>query len=101
MILYNVTVNVEQSIEQEWLNWMKSEHILDIINTGLIKHAKIFRLLHVEQTPGTATYAVQYFAESMQDFHTYQQQHSAIMDATHDTKFGNKAISFRTLMQEV
>lgn len=101
MILYNVTVNVEQSIEEEWLHWMKSEHVLDIINTGLIKNAKIFRLLHVEQSPGTETYAVQYFAQSLQDFHTYQAHHSAEMNAMHDAKFGSKAVSFRTLMQEV
>ncbi len=101
MILYNVTVNVEQAIEREWLGWMKSEHILDIINTGMIRNAKIFRLLHVDQSPGTVTYAVQYFADTMHHFQTYQQQHSNEMDAIHDAKFGNRAISFCTLMQEV
>lgn len=101
MILYNVTVNVEETVEQEWLQWMQSEHILDVLNTGMFKHAKIFRLLHIEQTEGTATYAVQFFAESMQHFDTYQEKYAPTLRAEHEKRFGGRTVSFRTLMEEV
>ncbi len=64
MILYNVTINVEQSVEQAWLRWMQTEHVLDVLNTKMFVTARIFRLLNVEQSEGTTTYAVQYFAET-------------------------------------
>ena len=27
MILYNVTVNIDKDVEQDWINWMKNTHI--------------------------------------------------------------------------
>ena len=73
MILYNVTINVEQSVEQEWLRWMQTEHVLDVLNTKMFVTARIFRLLEVEQSEGTSTYAVQYFAKNREDYERYQQ----------------------------
>jgi hypothetical protein len=33
MIVYNVTVSVKNSIVKEWLEWMKNEHIPELMNT--------------------------------------------------------------------
>lgn len=101
MILYNVTVNVEQSIESEWLTWMRTEHMLDVLNTGMFTTAKIFRLLDVEQSEGTATYAIQYFAETREHYEQYQQEFAPELQQEVLQKFGNKTVSFRTLMEEV
>lgn len=101
MILYNVTVNVEQSIEEEWLRWMRTEHMLDVLNTGMFATAKIFRLLNVEQSEGTTTYAVQYFAETMDHYERYQREFTAELQREAQQRFGNKTVSFRTLMEEV
>lgn len=101
MILYNVTVNVEQAVEQEWLDWMRGEHMLDVINTGLFQTAKVFRLLNVEQSEGTSTYAVQYFAKSQEDYQTYERDHADALRQTHLEKFGHRTVAFRTLMEEV
>ena len=101
MILYNVTINVEQSVETEWLAWMRTEHMLDVLNTGMFATAKIFRLLAVEQSEGTATYAVQYFAETMEKYQHYQEEFAAALQQEAQQKFGSKTVSFRTLMEEV
>ena len=101
MILYNITTNVEQSVESEWLAWMQTEHMLDVLNTGMFVTAKIFRLLDVEQTEGTTTYAVQYFAESRKHYDRYQQEFAATLRHEAEQKFGSKTVSFRTLMEEV
>ena len=101
MILYNVTVNVEQAIEQEWLQWMQNEHMLDVINTGLFQTAKIFRLLNIEQSEGTSTYAIQYFANSIDDYQTYERDHADALRQESATRFGNRTVAFRTLMEEV
>ena len=31
MIIYNVTVSLSPEIEKDWLNWMKSKHIADVM----------------------------------------------------------------------
>ena len=63
MIVYNVTIKISHSIHHDWLQWLKEEHIPDVINTGCFTHAVILRLMEVDDTEGP-TYAVQYFAES-------------------------------------
>ncbi len=101
MILYNVTVNIDNEVCQEWLHWMKTAHMLDVLNTGMFKTAKIFRLLDVEQSEGTTTYAVQYFADSLTDVKHYQRHFAPALRAESEQKFGNRAVSFRTLMEEL
>ena len=101
MILYNITINVEQSVEQQWLEWMRTEHMLDVLNTGMFTTAKIFRLLDVEQSEGTDTYAVQYFAQTMEHYERYQREFASGLQQEAQQKFGNHTVSFRTLMEEV
>ena len=36
MIIYNVTMNVESDIHDEWLNWMRNTHIPKYFATGLL-----------------------------------------------------------------
>ena len=63
MILYNVTVNVEDSIHDEWLEWMTKKHIPDVLATGLFTDNKIFRILS-EDVENENTYSIQYFCRS-------------------------------------
>ena len=101
MILYNVTINVEQSVEAEWLRWMQTEHVLDVLNTKMFTTARIFRLLNVEQSEGTTTYAVQYFAKDRADYERYQQEFAPRLQQESQQRYGTKTVSFRTLMEEV
>ena len=34
MIIYNVTVKIDTNQYEDWLNWMKSEHIPKVMATG-------------------------------------------------------------------
>ncbi|MBK7290434.1 MAG: DUF4286 family protein [Chitinophagaceae bacterium] len=61
MIIYNVTIKTAHSITDEWLNWLKEEHIADVINTGCFTHATVLRLLDIDEEDGI-THAVQYHA---------------------------------------
>ena len=57
MIIYNVTIKTAHSITDEWLNWLKEEHIADVINTGCFTHATVLRLLDIDEEDGI-THAV-------------------------------------------
>ena len=46
MIIYNVTVSlVDTTIQEDWLHWMKTKHIPDVMNTGCFLGNKICRLM--------------------------------------------------------
>ena len=52
MYIYNVTINVEESVHEEWLDWMKKDHIPDMLNTGKFRNADLIRVNVQEPTGG-------------------------------------------------
>lgn len=97
MIIYNVTVNIDFDVHDDWLNWMKSEHIPDVMNTGLFLESKISRVIAEEE--GGKTYAIQYLCESMEIYEDYKNNHAALMQSKHNAKFAGKFVVFRTLLR--
>ena len=100
MILYNVTVNVEDSIHVEWLSWMKKTHIPDVIKTAKFTSGKIFRLIGDEDSGGK-TYSIQYTCNSMNDFLEYEQNHAKALRDEHTSKFKDKFVAFRSLLESI
>ena len=54
MYIYNVTINIDNSIHDEWFGWMKT-HIIAVLNTGRFTTAKLTEVL-VEEEMGGKTY---------------------------------------------
>ena len=100
MVVYNVTVKVQQAIADAWLGWLKEEHIPDIIATGCFTHATILRLLEVDDSEGP-TYAVQYHGANRELYNKYISSFADDMRKRGTDKWGDKFIAFRTVMQIV
>ena len=100
MIVYNVTTKVDTAVAEDWLQWLKEEHIPEIINSGCFTHANILELLETDNTDGP-TYAVQYFAESKALYNLYIEKFAPVMRQKSFDKWGNKTIAFRSLMKVV
>jgi hypothetical protein len=49
MILYNVTTKVLPHIHDEWLHWMQTSHVPDVMKTGYFKSYKMCKLDKVEE----------------------------------------------------
>ncbi len=100
MIIYNVTVKVDESIKPEWLAWLKGEHIPDMVATGCFTHAVILQLLEVDNSEGP-TFAIQYHSESKGLYNNYIENHAPAMRQKSFDKWGDKFIAFRSVMQVV
>lgn len=102
MIVYNVTINVDDSIHDEWVEWMTKQHIKGVLSTGCFKDGKIYRIVSPEPDEGEGqTYCIQYFAKTLDDFERYQFQHAAILQSEHQEKYEGKFTAFRTVMESV
>ncbi|GAB3330611.1 DUF4286 family protein [Marivirga atlantica] len=100
MIIYNVTINVEKEVENQWVAWMKEKHIPDILATGFFDDYKMLRLLNETENEGE-TYAVQYFTDSLDKLEQYMVEHAPRLREAHLEKFQNKCLSFRTFLETI
>jgi hypothetical protein len=100
MIIYNVTINVDDSVHDEWLHWMKTEHIPDVMNTGLFTEKRMLKVLDDHGSGGT-TYSVQYSCNSMDDYEQYKTHHAPGLQAKTAAKYKDKFVAFRTLLEIV
>jgi len=100
MIVYNITTKVHSSIHNEWLQWMQTEHIPQIMTTGCFRSSAILRLLEVDDSEGP-TYAIQFKAESKAQYNRYIEIHAPVMRERSFEKWGDKFIAFRSVMQVV
>lgn len=99
MIIYNVTVNIDNSVHDEWLEWMKSKHIPDVVGTGCFTEGKIFRILVNEESG--ISYSVQYSAASMDDVNRYLKEHAEALRNDALRLYKDKFVAFRTLLEHI
>lgn len=100
MFIYNVTIKLEEAIHEQWLQWLKEEHIPDVIATGCFTRATVLRLLETDDSEGP-TYAIQYFAESKANYNRYIEKFAPEMRQRSFDKWGNRFIAFRSVMEVV
>lgn len=93
MFVYNVTVNVDDSIRLDWLQWIKP-HIKDVLATGRFVSAKLTQVLADEDMG--ATYSIQYTAESRANLNAYYELDAPKLREDGLKKFGDKMLAFRT-----
>lgn len=96
MIIYNVTVSIDQSVHEDWVEWMRTKHIPDVMNTGCFIESRISRV-HGEEDGGL-TYAIQYIAPSQDKFDVYQQLFAPKLQLEHSAKYQGKFAAFRTIL---
>ena len=100
MIVYNVTVNIDHDVHDEWLRWMREVHIPDVMRTGHFTEHRMFRVL-ADEDSGGGTYSIQYSCPAMDDFLSYEAQHAPRLRAEHSQRYGSKFVAFRTLLEAV
>ncbi|MDL5049897.1 DUF4286 family protein [Oscillatoria amoena NRMC-F 0135] len=101
MILYNVTVNVEDSVHAEWFSWMKQIHIPEVMATGKFSDWKMYKILTRQPDESGVTYSIQYFAKNIEDYNAYQRDHAPALQLKTMQKYGEKLMAFRTVLETV
>ena len=98
MIIYNVTINIDDSVHDQWLNWFKTKHIGEVLATGCFYKAKLSKVL-VEEEMGGTTYSIQYAAESKEQLQKYYSTFAPKLREEGLRLFGDKMLAFRTELE--
>ncbi len=99
MIIYNVTINVDDESHLQWLTWMQKEHIPAVLSTGLFTGYRICRLLEVDDEG--STYSIQYSLNGLAEYNEYREKHAPRLQKEVLDKFKDKFTAFRTLLEVV
>ena len=99
MYIYNVTTNIDATVHDEWLNWIKT-HIIEVLNTGKFTSAKLTEVL-VEEEMGGKTYSVQYAASTREDLENYYKFNAPKLQSEGLKRFADKMLTFKTELKIV
>ena len=100
MYIYNVTTNVDETIQEKWLNWMKSQHIPNMLSTEKFSKAKMSKVL-IEEEMGGVTYAVQYTTDSLETLEEFYTEFAEKLLNEATKLFGTKILMFTTELQVI
>lgn len=100
MLLYNITIGIDKEVEHEWLQWIKEEHIPEVMRTNMFTDFKIYKVLH-DQDEGTISYSIQYLAETLDQVTVYFEKFAPSLQEKLRLRFKDKHVAFMTLLEEV
>lgn len=100
MIIYNITINIDNDVAVEWLDWMTHTHIPDVMKTGSFLENHILRVM-ADEDSGGKTYSIQYYCNSMDEFDVYEKNFAPALRADFNERYKNKFVAFRTFLEVI
>jgi len=87
MIIYNVTINIHESVHDQWL-----------LATGKFSSAKLVKVL-IEEEMGGTTYSVQFTTDSRETLERYYREDAPALRQEALELFADKMLAFRTELE--
>lgn len=97
MITYQVKITINPEVEEAWLKYMKTEHVPDVIATGLVRSFQILK----PEIEEAHTYYYHYQFESSADYEKYRKEFAPKLKAHPQQKFPNQFTATRQLFKWV
>ncbi|MDO6759959.1 DUF4286 family protein [Tamlana sp. 2_MG-2023] len=99
MYIYNETMNVDDSVHDEWLVWIHA-HIPKVLSTGKFEKATLTKVM-VEEEMGGQTYSVQYRSYSREALDAFYKEDAEKLQLEGLKNFADKMLTFKTELQIV
>ncbi|MGI4021302.1 MAG: DUF4286 family protein [Janthinobacterium lividum] len=97
MFIYNITILIDESIEQKWLNWIKPNFIQVVMETGFFQSSQ---LLQVTDSPNEGlTYCLQFRTNEISSMQSYQNLYASQIENEHLLAFQNQLVTFSSTMK--
>ena len=103
MVTYKVNIEIKEELNKEWFHWMSTQHIPDVINTGLFLDFSFSRLVPNGSipTPGYIKYQILYFCQGMKEYETYRKEFADKLQLEHITKYKGSFNAEREIYEDV
>ncbi len=101
MIIFSQTISLDKGIENDWLAWMQDVHIPQVMATKFFESHKVLKLLDPIVDDQMVTYSVQYHCLSVAIYRKFERKHAKKFHDAHQERYGNRFVSFKTLLEQV
>ncbi len=98
MIIYNITINIHESVHDEWMAWIKEFYIPGILNTKKFNKARMVKVL-VDEDMGGITYSIQFETASADLLQQYYNEEHDLFEIESRKKFGDMMLTFKTELE--
>lgn len=98
MYVYNQTVNIDETVCEKWLKWMRGTIIPKIANSPSIDKVVVFKVL-VNEEMGGITYSTQFFIKNKEDLQSFYKVYQTELKQQMAIEFPNQFVTFETELQ--
>ena len=98
MMVYTVTVEVDPTIEDEFIQWL-TPHVSDVVNTGCFTSATIERI--IDPPFAAITIQARYLFETLKDFKRYEAEFAEALRGDAGERFKDKVKISRMISDHV
>lgn len=95
--MYHVTVKINPEKAEEWLHWMKTKHIPEVLDTGYFIKCRMSKLDTDDQDG--VTFSVLYDCHSRESLYQYMSLCAPALQKKHIDKFAGQFVAFRTILE--
>lgn len=99
MVIYNVTVQVDNAIQEEWQSWMRTRHIPDVLATGMFFRCNLMRVVSDDEQ--STTFAVQYECADLATMERYRRDYAPALQRDHTERYKDRFVAFRTILERI
>ena len=94
---YEVTMEVDSSIAEEWVEYMRSEHIPEVMQKHVFSSCQFLRIIEPAKE-GLDCFRITYEAENLSAIQEYRAELSPDLRTKHDERYGEFAKGTRREM---
>jgi hypothetical protein len=99
MLIYNETFIIDDTMNDEWLAWIKNNHIPAVLATGAFDGYKMYTIL---DSPNEGiTYCLQFTTDTVERYSDFYYKNLEDIHNAHNKQFEERFALFHTLMENV
>jgi hypothetical protein len=99
MVLYNITIIMDEAIQESWLSWAKEALAPRIMATELFVSNRTLKVL--DSPNEGVTYCIQFIADNLDMYNKFQDNFAQKLTSDYPSEFENRFVSFTTVMEFV
>lgn len=100
MIIFNTTFHIEDDVRQSCIDYLKNTYIVKAVNSGFLFEPRL-ALIHAQHEESGSSYSLQFKVKNVDTLDYWLSTEGKLLQQELVDKFGNKALGFITLLEEI